>query len=80
MVPSLYRGVGRRKEPITGGEAHRNSNSGETSPLWGTDAQRSSVTRTWKCYGWQGANHPGLVVVGGQNQSPAIILPFTCYE
>ena len=71
MVPSLYRGMVRRKEPITVSEAPTNSNSGETSPLWGTDVGRSSVTRTWKCYMWKGANQPGLVVVGGQNQSPA---------
>lgn len=53
------------------GEAPRNSNSGETSPLWGRDVGRSSVTRTWKRYRWEGANQPGLVVVGGQKQSPA---------
>lgn len=46
MTASLYRGVGRMKEPTRVGETHRNSNSGEPLPLWGRDEGRSSVTGT----------------------------------
>lgn len=46
MAASLYRGVGRMKEPARVGKTPRNSDSGEPLPLWGRDGGEAELLET----------------------------------